>query len=133
MARHPVPSEVPVKLYRTVDLVTVAAPMPGLEPEDVFAEVTRDGHLLLAGEVTPDVPGAGALEDRESKQVLLEEWTPGPYHRDVVLPAAVDGRRATLTYGNGVVVVALPLADEPQPARLRPAQRAVPTDAADRR
>ena len=76
MARQPVPSVVPVKLYRTVDLLTVAAPMPGLEPADVTAEVTADGHLVRAGEVSPE-PGAGALDDRESKQVMLEEWTPG--------------------------------------------------------
>ena len=109
MAREPVPSEVPVKLYRTEDLVTVAAPMPGLEPFDVIAEVTADGRLRLSGQVAPE-KGAGALEDRPSKQVLLEEWTVGPYRREVVLPTPVDGEHATMTYGNGVVVVALPVA-----------------------
>ena len=41
--------EVPIKLYRTPDRLMVAAPMPGLLPEDVEIEVTEDNHLVLHG------------------------------------------------------------------------------------
>jgi HSP20 family protein len=37
----------PVKVYRTHDHLTVAAPMPGLEPEDILVEVTENGQLIL--------------------------------------------------------------------------------------
>jgi HSP20 family protein len=111
---------VPVKLYRTADMVTVAAPMPGLALDDIEAEVTPDGRLRLHG-VLADVPDAGMLEERESKHVLLEEWTAGPYTREVQLPAPVDATAATLTYGNGVVVIALPVTDHTRPAMLVPA------------
>jgi HSP20 family molecular chaperone IbpA len=111
---------VPVKLYRTTDLVTVAAPMPGLALEDIEAEVTAEGRLRLHGELA-DLPDAGQLEDRESKHVLLEEWTAGPYYREVELPAPVDATAATVTYGNGVVVIALPVAERMRPALLVPA------------
>jgi HSP20 family protein len=101
---------VPVKVYRTPELVTVAAPMPGLEPEDIAVEVTPGGALMLRGRLR------GALKD--AKELLVDEWSVGPYHREITLPAPVDGEGATLTYGNGVLVVALPVAAETRPALL---------------
>lgn len=102
--------QVPVKLYRTEDLVTVAAPMPGLEAENIAVDVTGDGRLVLRGQLR------GALKD--VKQVLVDEWSVGPYHREIALPCPVDGEAATVTYGNGVLVVALPVAAENRPAQL---------------
>jgi hypothetical protein len=54
----------------------------------------------------------------EQKEVLLEEWSAGSYHRELELPAAVDGELANVTYGNGVLVVVLPVAKQTRPARL---------------
>ena len=106
---------IPIKLYRTEELVTVAAPMPGLSLAEIAAEVTADGLLRLSGQLTGP-PDAGQLDDRASKHVLLEEWTPGPYRREVRLPVPVDGAAATLTYGNGVVVNAMPVSERTRPA-----------------
>lgn len=102
--------QIPVTVYRADDRLTVAAPTPGLQPEDIVVEVTEDGRLVLHGE------RRGALKD--DKDVLMEEWTVGPYHRELSLPAAVNGELATVTYGNGVLVAALPLAERTRPARL---------------
>ena len=102
--------EVPVKLYRTEDLITVAAPMPGLEAENIAVDVTGDGRLVLRGQLR------GALKD--AKEILIDEWSVGPYHREVPLPSPVDGEGATVTYGNGVLVVALPVAAETRAAQL---------------
>ena len=107
---------VPVKMYRALDMLTLAAPMPGLGPEDIRVELTRDGRLILAGDLR------GALKDL--KEILTDEWSAGPYYREIQLPLAVDGERATVTYGNGVLVVALPLAKETRPAQLRIAPEA---------
>src|SRR2546421_654562 len=104
--------QIPVKVYRTVDRLMVAAPMPGLQPEDIVVEVTDSGHLILQGEVR------GLLKD--VKELLLDEWTVGGYYRDLGLPAgiAVNGEQGTVTYGNGVLVVALPFSDINRHARL---------------
>jgi HSP20 family protein len=102
--------QLPLAAYRREDRLTVAAPMPGLQPEDIVVEVDATGRVTLHGE------RRGALKD--DKQVLLEEWTVGPYHREYDPPVGVDGERATATYGNGVLVVALPIAERPRPARL---------------
>ncbi len=42
---------IPVKIYRTHGHLTVAAPMPGLEPEDILVEVTEHGQLILHGDM----------------------------------------------------------------------------------
>lgn len=97
-------SRVPVKLYRTDDRITIAAPMPGLEPGDISVEVTGDRRLILQGELRGVFKG--------DKDVLLDEWQAGDYHREIELPSAVDAALANVTYGNGVLVVVLPTASE---------------------
>jgi HSP20 family protein len=84
--------------------------MPGIEPDDIVVEVTNDGRLVLQGAVRAKL--------KDVKEVLLDEWCAGGYHREVMLPNAVDGTLANVTYGNGIVVVALPLSDKIRPARL---------------
>ncbi len=103
--------QIPVKVYRTADRLTVAAPMPGLGPEDITVEVTADGYLVLTGRLR------GALKGE--KELLADEWSVGPYHRNLALPAPVDGTAATATHGNGVLVVVLPIASATRPATLR--------------
>src|SRR6266567_1808329 len=112
---------VPVKLYRTSDRLVVAAPVPGLQPEDVTVEVTASGRLVLQGALRgslkeevfgiqsadvreahpplkPHDPAVPREQWQESKEVLLNEWDVGGYYRELDLPAAVDGRLATATY-----------------------------------
>ena len=107
---HDQARQLPLKLYRTADRITAAAPLPGLEPEDILVEVTADGQLAIHGLLRGMLKG--------EKDVLLDEWNPGPYHRQVALPAPVDGPAANVTYGNGVLVVALPVAQTLRPATL---------------
>ncbi len=37
----------PLKAYRTAERLMMAAPMPGLEPENIIVEVTADCFLFL--------------------------------------------------------------------------------------
>jgi HSP20 family protein len=91
---------VPLKVYRSIDRITVAAPLPGLQPEDIQVTVTEEGHLVIHGEMR------GMLKD--IKELLIDEWSVGEYHRELELPEPVDGSLANVTYGNGVLVVSLP-------------------------
>jgi HSP20 family protein len=102
--------QIPVKMYRTSDRLMVAAPMPGLQPDDILVEVTAGGHLIMRGRLR------GVLKD--VKELLLDEWSVGSYYRDLPLPAGVDGEHANVSYGNGVLVVALPLVNRTRPAEL---------------
>ncbi|HEX6477701.1 MAG TPA: Hsp20/alpha crystallin family protein [Ktedonobacteraceae bacterium] len=110
MQERPKIQLIPVKMYRTPDRLMVAAPMPGMEPEDILVEITGDGMLILHGALR------GVLKD--AKEVLIDEWSVGDYHRELGLPDTVDGEHANVTYGNGVLVVAMPISDEMIPGRL---------------
>lgn len=103
--------QIPLKVYRTADRLTTAAPMPGLGPEDIEVEVTADGYLVLTGRLR------SALKDTD-KELLADEWSVGPYRRTFALPVPVDGPGATITYGNGVLVVSLPVAEATRPVKV---------------
>jgi HSP20 family protein len=92
---------VPLKVYRSDDRLTLAAPMPGLEAEDISVDVTAEGQVVLYGQLRGRFKGIN--------NILVDEWNPGAYRREYHLPEPVDGAAANVTYGNGVVVVALPL------------------------
>ena len=126
----------PVKLYRTADRLVIAAAMAGMRPEDVSIEVTGSGRLILQSRprgvlraelfdvaVTVDRDGDQEVWTREqwqeTKDVVLDEWSTRGYYRELELPAAVDAELGTVTYGNGVLVVALPVAETVRSARLQ--------------
>jgi len=109
---------IPVNVYRTPERLMVTAPMPGLEPSNIVVEVTDDGRLILHGDLRGRLKGV--------KELLLAEWSAGAYHRELALATAVDGACANVTYGNGVVTVALPISEQTRPARLT-LERIAPT------
>jgi len=88
----------------------ITAPMAGLEPENIVVEVTAEGRLILHGN------RRGML--KEVKKLLLDEWSVGVYHRELALPVLVNAPCANVTYGNGVLTVALPISQQMFPARL---------------
>jgi len=101
---------VPVKVYRTDERMIVAAPMPGLEPENIVVEVTADNYLIIHGDVRAML--------KEVKELLLDEWSAGIYHRELALTSPVNAECANVTYGNGVLMVTLPISEQTLPARL---------------
>ena len=109
---------IPVKVYRTDNRVMIAAPMAGLEPENILVEVTNHGRLILHGDQRALL--------KEVKELLLDEWSVGVYHRELALPVPVNAVCANITYGNGVLMVALPISDQTSPARLT-LERVTPT------
>src|SRR5438270_6917781 len=111
MQEQPKIQQIPVKMYRTSDRLMVAAPMPGLQPDDILVEVTAGGHLIMQGQLR------GLLKD--VKELLLDEWSVGSYYRDLTLPDMVDGEQTNVTYANGIVVVAMVVSDVTRPATLR--------------
>ena len=101
---------IPIKVYRSADRLTIAAPMPGIQPEDLLIKVTENNSIILEGEIR------GAFKD--INETLIDEWNAGGYYREIPLPNPVDGPQANITYGNGVVVVSLPLSKQTIPAEL---------------
>jgi hypothetical protein len=47
---HVKQQHIPVKVYRTAERLMIAAPIAGLEPENMLVEVTHEGRLMLQGD-----------------------------------------------------------------------------------
>lgn len=103
-------NKTPVKVYRSPERLTVATPFPGLEPQDIIVHVTDGGELIMEGRPRGVFKG--------DKEVLRDEWNPGPYFCRIDLDSPVDGTMANVTYENGVLVVALPISAQTMPAEL---------------
>jgi HSP20 family protein len=101
LAQQPQQS-IPLQIHQTDKLIVVAAPMPGLEPEDISVVVAGD-KVTLRG----DYRGSR----QENNDLIVSEWTVGPYYREVVLPAPVNGPLTNAAYGNGVLVLSMPKID----------------------
>jgi HSP20 family protein len=97
------PIAIPINLFENDRELVLVAPVPGVAPEDVVVDVTDAGQLAIR------VRQHGAGQERID--YLLREWAYGPYERTIELPFAVDARRANLSFGNGVLTVAMPKAD----------------------
>ncbi len=93
------PYNTPVRIYQDGNLVMLAAPMPGLEPQNISVTIAGN-RITIRGEER----GPG----QHRKDLLLAEWTIGPYYREVVLPEPVDGVLANATYGNGILALSMP-------------------------
>jgi HSP20 family protein len=104
------PTAVPVNLFENDRELVLVAPMPGVAAEDISVDVMDDGLLIVRARMHG--------EGQERISYLIREWSYGPFERSVQLPVAVDGARANLAYGNGVLTVALPKSDAMAPAAL---------------
>ncbi|MGE0825191.1 MAG: Hsp20/alpha crystallin family protein [Candidatus Binatia bacterium] len=93
------PQVIPVRMYQTDEQLMIAAPMPGLEPEDIAVSI--EGQWLF-------IRGMERGPGQHGRDLLLDEWTTGPYFRQLSLPCLVDGGRTNATYGNGILVLVMP-------------------------
>jgi HSP20 family protein len=93
--------KIPVRIHRSNDRITLSAPMPGLAPEDISVTIS---------EKTVTIRGEDHSPGQHERDLLMNEWTIGPYEREVTLPHKVRGDLANATYGNGVLVLTMPVA-----------------------
>jgi HSP20 family protein len=96
---QPQAQSVPVQIHQSDAHIVLAAPMPGLEPQDISVVIAGD-KVMIRGNYRGSRP--------EKDDVLVAEWTVGPYIREVILPQPVNGPLTNATYGNGVLVLAMP-------------------------
>jgi HSP20 family protein len=90
---------IPVRVYRGEEHIMLAAPLPGLEPENISITINGDTVSIQGDERGP------GQHDRE---MIIEEWAIGPYYREVKLPEVVEAELTNATYGNGILVLAMP-------------------------
>lgn len=105
------PQALPVRIYQSAARLMIAAPMPGLEPSDISVTIEPDRVVIHGAQRGPH---------QHDLELLLAEWTFGPYHREVSLAHPVQGALANATYGNGVLVLSLP--------KMKPGEPGVPAE-----
>jgi HSP20 family protein len=96
----------PVRVYEAGVKIMVAAPMPGLAPDDIA--VTIDGDRVR-------IRGAQRGPRQNAIRLAAAEWTVGPYDRELRLSRPVSGALANVTLGNGVLVLAMPTTTSGEP------------------
>lgn len=96
---------VPVRIYQNDNQLVLVAPVAGLEPGDITVAI--DGKRVT-------IRGSERGPHQHDLDLLVAEWTIGPYHREVILPQSVDGSLTNATYGNGVLVLTMPKAKPAQ-------------------
>lgn len=106
-SEKPQKQTIPVRIYQTEELLMVAAPMAGLEPQDISVNI--DGQLLT---IMGEERGPG----QHDRDLLACEWSIGPYYRELQLPEPVNGLLTNATYGNGVLVLSMPKMKEERKA-----------------
>jgi len=97
-----------VRIYRSEKQFAIAAPLAGLEPEDISVTIEGDRVTIHGNERGPR---------QHQLDLIKAEWTIGPYSREIILPERVDGSLANATYGNGVLVLTLPKASNSHTTR----------------
>ena len=97
-AQH-APQSVPVRIYQTDHDIVLAAPLPGMGPQNIRVSIAGQQVTIWGDE-------RGIRQD--DQDLLVEEWAIGPYFREITLPLPVSGRLANASYGNGVLVLAMP-------------------------
>lgn len=90
---------IPVQIHQNDDLIVLAAPMPGLEPQDITISIVAD-RVRIHGDYR------GSRHDRSN--IILSEWTIGPYYREIVLDHHVNGPLTDAAFGNGVLALSMP-------------------------
>jgi HSP20 family protein len=104
----------PVEIFQRDNNLVVRAELPGLEPNDVRVELTDDG-LVIEGE-----------RKRESEERFeggyRSEIEYGHFHRLIPLPEGADVDQSKAQMNNGVLEVAIPMAEERRQRRSIPVE-----------
>jgi HSP20 family protein len=95
--------------YREGNGLVLKAELPGIAMEDIDVSL-QEGYLVLKAEKK--------LPEVESERFLTERYE-GQYYRSVALPVAVDEKKISATFEQGVLEVRLPMAKEAKPKHIK--------------
>jgi len=96
-----------VDMYQTDNELVVKAAIPGVKIEDVNINVTGE-VLTIKGEVKEQ-------EEVKERAYHLREQRWGAFERTIALPTDVIADKAKAEFENGILIIALPKAEEVRP------------------
>ena len=95
-----------IEVFEREGQFVVRAELPGMTPEDVKVEVTRE-HIVLEGERREE-----KKEEREG--YYYGERRYGTFYRAIPLPEGVDTAKAAAEFSKGVLEIVMPRAAPPE-------------------
>jgi HSP20 family protein len=101
----------PVDVYREDGNLVIKAEVPGVSSDDLEITV-KDQVLTISGETR-------AEEEVEEENYIRRERRYGSFCRSVALPAEAEGEKAEAVFEDGVLIVTVPVAQEPQPETVK--------------
>lgn len=99
------PYRLPLDVYATPEEIVISASLSGLTPDEVDVIIESD-TLTIRGELRPPL---------ENVEYLFQERAYGAFSRTLTLNVPVKAEKAEATFGNGVLTLTLPKAEETKP------------------
>ena len=84
--------------------IDVKASVPGVNPDDIDVTV-EDGVLTIRAEKKTET-------ETEDEKYLIRERATGSFYRALRLPDTVDAEKIESHYGNGILTIMMPKAEE---------------------
>jgi HSP20 family protein len=100
----------PINLYDSGEHYILTAQLPGVGPDEVDLSITGE-TLTIRGDRKRTEGVAEESYRRQERQ--FGRWT-----RTVTLPDRVDSTKVSASFGNGVLTVTLPKAEESKPRQI---------------
>jgi HSP20 family protein len=100
---------IPMDAYRRGDSVFIHLDLPGIDPASI--ELTVEQNVL-------SVTAERFYDRREGDQILAKERPEGAFERQMFLGEHLDADRLEASYEQGVLTIAVPVAQAAQPRRI---------------
>ncbi|MFH0776818.1 MAG: Hsp20/alpha crystallin family protein [Patescibacteria group bacterium] len=97
-------AQLAVDVVETNDNLIIVAPLAGVHPDEVRVEITED-VVTIEGERAAPIPSS------VDSDYLVQECFFGPFSRSIVLPEAVDSKKARAEFKKSVLVLTIPKLD----------------------
>ena len=104
-------AQFPLDVRMTDDDLVVEGQLPGIKPDDV--EITlENGRLTIRGATSSE-------DERRDGDFLVREIRRGSFSRTVALPNGLEADKAAATFGDGVLTLRIPKAEQVKPRQIR--------------
>lgn len=97
-------AQLAVDVHETNNNLIIVAPLAGVRPDDVRVEITEDVVTIEGERISP-------LPEMADDDFLVQECFFGPFSRSIVLPEAVDSKKARAEFKKSVLVLTIPKLD----------------------
>ena len=108
--RAAAPRSFPMDAYRRGDRFFVHLDLPGVEADSI--DLTCDENVLT-------VNAERRFPSEEGDQIVVQERPQGTFSRQLLLSDALDSGRIEASYDEGVLTLAIPIAERAKPRRIQ--------------